>query len=296
MKGERLLDAIGKIDDSLVYSAVNDAPRKKKGGLFRWGAIAACFVVIVFAAAFILQNCLNQQGTASSNETDGVITDNSNDDTQPAESGIHISMEKIFFNEIGGLSDAARKWYDPELYDEIVWNKSDVIDYYGRDITPVYIPNGLAAAPGNGSAMVIAEKSGKLVLDTVWYGFYHDYYEDGSPKLTENVAAKKGFFITVSKIGLLNDCIYLLPENEVKTSDIEGITVIFGYRSMPYGPYDPETHESAGYYDMYTAEFMHNGTEYQIIAEQMEAKEVVKVVTSIITGTGEKDIGIDEGT
>ncbi|HIZ56168.1 MAG TPA: hypothetical protein H9671_08215, partial [Firmicutes bacterium] len=92
------------------------------------------------------------------------------------------------------------------------------------------------------------------------------------------------FSITVSKIGLLNDCLYILPENEVKTSDIGGTSVTFGYRSMPYGPYDPDTHEPSGYYDMYVAEFQHNGIEYQIVAEQMEAEEVVKVVSSIIYG------------
>ncbi len=95
-------------------------------------------------------------------------------------------------------------------------------------------------------------------------------------------AAVKGFSITASKIGLLSGCIYLLPENEVKTSDIDGTAVTFGYRSMPYGPYDPDTHEPSGYYDMYVAEFEYDGIEYQLVAEQMEAEEVVKVVSSII--------------
>ena len=36
--------------------------------------------------------------------------------------------------------------------------------------------------------------------------------------------------------------------------------------------------------DMYVAEFEYDGIEYQIVAEQMEAEEVVKVVSSIICG------------
>lgn len=148
----------------------------------------------------------------------------------------------------------------------------------------MYIPDGLVAASGNGTAKVILDKNGKVIYDTIWLDFYHDYYEDGSPKLTEDVAALKGFSITVSKIGLLNDCCYILPENEVKTSDIDGTVVTFGYRSMPYGPYNPDTHEPSGYYDMYVAEFEYDGIEYQIVAEQMEAEEVVKVVSSIIYG------------
>lgn len=98
------------------------------------------------------------------------------------------------------------------------------------------------------------------------------------------MTARKGFSITASKIGILSDCVYLLPENEVKTSDIDGTAVTFGYRSMPYGPYNPDTHEPSGYYDMYVAEFEYDGIEYQIVAEQMEAEEVIKVVSSIIYG------------
>ena len=38
------------------------------------------------------------------------------------------------------------------------------------------------------------------------------------------------------------------------------------------------------YYDMYVAEFEYDGIEYEIVAEQMEAEEIVKVVSSIIYG------------
>ena len=182
------------------------------------------------------------------------------------------------------MKDAARVWRNPELYDHIQWDKNAVIEYYGKDLSPAYIPDGLTAANGNGTARVIVDKSGNIVEDTVRLNFYHDYYEDGSPKLTEGVTARKGFSITASKIGILSDCIYLLPENEVKTSDIDGTAVTFGYRSMPRGPYNPDTHEPSGYYDMYVAEFEYDGIEYQIVAEQMEAEEVVKVVSSIIYG------------
>lgn len=123
-----------------------------------------------------------------------------------------------------------------------------------------------------------------ITEDTVQLRFYQ----------SEDVSVKHGFSITASKIGIAQTCIYLLPDSEIKTSDIEGTAVTFGYCSMPYGPYDSETHEPAGYYNMYTAEFKHNGIEYQIVAEQMEAEEFVKVVASIITG--QKDITIDEGS
>ena len=155
-----------------------------------------------------------------------------------------------------------------------------MIDYYGKDLTPAYVPDGLTAANGNGTCQVIADKSGNIVYDRVGFS-YHDY---GSPKLIDSVIGYKGFSMHVSKIGFMDDEVYILPENEVKTSDIGGTAVTFGYRSMPYGPSDPDTHEPSGYYDLYVAEFVLDGIKYGIVAERMEKEEVVKVVASIIYG------------
>ena len=287
MNAKLFSEAMSEVNDKYYEEAANY--HYKKHGWVKWSAMAACLTVVLFTALSVLPNYFRQQGTTPPDNPNGVIvdnpTDNTNDDTTPATSEFHISLSNLYFNEVEGISDAAPKWYDPELYDtDVVWDKDEVKNYYGNDLTPLYIPDGLVAASGNGTARVVLEKNGKVVKDTVALNFYHDYYEDGSPKLTEDVAAVKGFSITASKIGILSDCIYLLPENEVKTSDIDGTAVTFGYRSMPYGPYNPDTHEPSGYYDMYVAEFEYDGIEYQIVAEQMEAEEVVKVVSSIIGG------------
>lgn len=279
-------EAISEVGDKYYEEAANY--HCKKHGWIKRSAMAACFTVVLFTALSVLPNYFRQQGTTPPDNPNGVIVDNptnnSDDDTTPAKSEIHISMDNISFNEVEAFMDAAPLWRDPEVYDRIWWDRNAVIDYYGKDLTPVYVPDGLTAANGNGTARVVADKSGNIVEDTVWLGFYHDYNEDGNPKLTEGVTARKGFSITVSKIGLLHDCLYILPENEVKTSDIDGTAVTFGYRPMPYGPNDPDTHEPSGYYDIYVAEFEHDGIEYEIVAEQMEAEEVVKVVSSIICG------------
>ena len=47
MKSERLLNAIGKIDDDLIFDAVHDTKKKKKRGWLRWGAAAACLALAV---------------------------------------------------------------------------------------------------------------------------------------------------------------------------------------------------------------------------------------------------------
>lgn len=54
MKSEKLLDAIGKIDDNLIYNAVHDTQKKKKGSWFKWGAIAACLCLMIPLTAFAI--------------------------------------------------------------------------------------------------------------------------------------------------------------------------------------------------------------------------------------------------
>lgn len=290
MNAKKFSDAMSELDDKYIDEALNYKKKIKKSrkkmnkySWTKWGAIAACFAVVVVTAVSVLPNYLNQQGTTPPNNSNGVISDNSNDDTQPATTEIRISMSDIIMNQIDGFTSADYARYNPETDDEVVWNKEDIVAYYGSDLTPAYMPNGLVASEQNSNATVYIRQDGTVTEDTIQLGFYQ----------SEDMTVKQGFTITVSKIGIIQTCLYVLPEDEVKTSNIEGTEVTFGYRSMPYGPYNSETHEPAGYYDMYVAEFKHNGVDYQIVAKQMGIEEVVKVVASIITG--EKDIAVDEG-
>lgn len=205
---------------------------------------------------------------------------------------ICISMDEVRLNELGPSADAARLWRDPALYDEITWGPEEIRAYLGGNPAPPYVPEGLKAAPGNGTARVIAGKAdGKLVEDTVYLRYWHDYDEDGSPKLTGGVAARKGFSLTASRLGILNcGLLYIRPEDEQWASTINGVAVTFGSREMPYGPYDPETHEPGGYYQLYTAEFTLRGAEYQLVAEQMPLEEVVRVVASLLCGSAEVEV------
>lgn len=299
MTKKSISEGISNISSRYIEEAADYSVKKKsrKSVWIKLGTMAAC-VAIAIAAFSVLTNRLNKQSVIPSDAPNNYIADNSsditpsddpnggfvgnqNDHISPAAVEIHIDMDNIFFNDFSELLAAAPLWYDPDVYDHIVWNTAEISEYYGKDLTPVYIPVGLKSTYGTN---IISDKIGNIVLDTVWMGFYHDIDEFGSPILIEDIMAPKGFSVTVSKIGLLKDCIYILPENEVKASDIDGTSVTFGYRSMPYGPYDPDTHEPSGYYDMYVVQFNLNDVEYQIVAEQMAANEVVKVVSSIICG------------
>lgn len=288
MNAKLFSEAMSEVNDKYYEEAASY--RYKKHGWVKWSAMAACFTALLFTALSVLPDYFRPQSTTPPDDPNAVSVDDPIDttddgttpatvDTTPAAVEITISMDDIFFNEVEALTDAAL-WFPPELYDDIWWDRNDVIDYYGKDLTPAYVPDGLTAANGNGTGQVIADKSGNIVYYRVGFS-YHDY---GSPKLIDSVTGYKGFSMDVSKIGFMDDEVYILPENEVKTSDIGGTAVTFGYRSMPYGPSDPDTHEPSGYYDLYVAEFELDGIKYGIVAERMEKEEVVKVVASIIYG------------
>lgn len=305
MNSKLFLEAMNEVGDK-YYEEVSDYERtRKKLSIVKWGAVAACAAAIGFTAFSVLPGYLNRQditppdssgiNTADSFETaDDIPPDNSGisiadnfgtaDDNPPTTPELHISMEHIYLNEIKTITDTSRRWYDPDLYEYIVWNKETIISYYGKDLTPTYTA-GLTASPKNETATVIADKNGNIVNDDVWLSFYYEYNEDSSEKPTENNAVHKSFTIIVSRIGILNECYYIMPKNEVQYSDIEGTMVAFGHRSVPpYGSFDPKTLEPSDYYDMYVAEFEQEEIEYQIVARQMEIEEFVKVVSSIICG------------
>ena len=270
-------EALSEVNDKYYEEAANY--HCKKHGWVKWSAMAACLTVVLFTALSVLPNYFRQQGTTPPDNPNGVIvdnpTDNSDDDTTPTTSEIHISMSNIAMNQINDSFNTDYARYNPETDVEVVWNREDIIAYYGTDLVPAYIPDGFSASEDNNKAIAYIGQDGSVVEDTVYLDFYNG-------EAAQN-GIKQGFSITVSKIGIVQTC-FVLPEDELKTSDIGGTTVAFGHRSVPDGPYDPNTHEPSGYYDMYVAEFEHDGIEYEIVAEQMAAEEVVKVVSSIIYG------------
>lgn len=302
----KIANAIGLIDDDLIADAEEFKTSSQKPVYIRYAAAAAACLCVAGGAVVIagkrkapapaissgLTNTENH-GIQSSNtggipvtsyESHGIQSSNIGGDPVTSNMPI-VKMSGIYFNEttsseVGG----ARLYFSPDKYDEIACDKQAVLEYYGKELTPAYIPKGLIPQKGNGMATMFAEKGGKLVYDNVGISFYHDYYEDGSPKLTENVAANKGFSVVASKLGMPFDCGMFSAHEDMKATCIGETEVLFGYRSMPYGPYDPETHEPSGYYDVYVAEFTFDGISYRINTYQLAPEEIVKIVSSIICG------------
>lgn len=281
MKNENILDAIGMINEEAVRDA-KAYQRPKSRNWIKWGAMAACLCLVVVGAL------VGPTKTPSDNTPNSVISNANRDDetTNPPviidnPAAYQISLRNVNVNDFDSIMAAAPLYFDPNKYDEVIWSEDEIVDYYGKELTPAYIPEELSETI---SQRVIVSKTGEVCMDTVNFNFYHAYDEDGTPKYTEDVAAKHGFSLTVSKIGLLRDCLYILPDNEVKSSDIGGVAVTIGYRLMTTSD-NPEMA-----YDLYVAEFEIDDIKYQIVAEQMSLDEVVKVVASIVYGNSDIDI------
>ena len=279
-------NSINMIDDDLILEAdktVESKKAPKKPVYLKYAAAAAALVCVIGCATVIVktQGLQDLQGR-------GIVPPiiDSIPNSPLTETPV-IKMSEVYFYEDTSFGEdvaMARKYYDPELYDTVNWNKQDLTEYYGKELAPKYIPEGLSPSRGNDTATVIIGKDGTIALDEAWLSYYHDFYEDGSPKLTEDVAAVKGFTINASKLGMPFQCGILVMPGDMKATMIDGTEVFFGHRSMKYGPFDPETHEPSGYYDIYVAEFEFDGISCRVTTDQLEAEEIVKIVSSMICG------------
>jgi len=105
MKSERLLDALGKIDDELILEAApgKKLPRKKKRKTkwMKWGAMAACVVIVVgISIPFVFKGESFVSGEPEETETESfavseegqiesnMINDTTTDTSMKAEAGV----------------------------------------------------------------------------------------------------------------------------------------------------------------------------------------------------------------
>lgn len=283
-----LANAIGFIDDDLILES--EQPAERKSIHIKYAAAAAACLCVAGGAAVVVNN--RSVPEASGQVESPAVPISAVSPAQPAENStpeviaiIHAPLaDEIIINEVTEEVGGARLYFDSAIYDEIKLDKSDILEYFGRELTPAYIPEGLTPSAWNeqGTTVFVRKEDGQIAYDHVWFSFYHDYYEDGSPKLTEDIAATKGFSLSVSRLGYPFECGIFSNLDGKGTTDINGTPVAFSHRSAPYGPYNPETHKPSGYYDEYIAEFETDGVFFRIVTYQLPADEIIRIVASIL--------------
>ncbi|MCI9575858.1 MAG: hypothetical protein HFJ84_04125 [Clostridiales bacterium] len=266
MNGKDLLTGMGFVDEKFIQEAEVKQLKKARPFFFsKYVGIAACFMLLVGTVIGIAGSLRNTAPPVT--QPPGPI------EKVPEESdNFLLDMSSIHSNTISSIGEK-EVWYDTDEYDVCSWNVADISEYYGKELQPAYLPEGLIASRYNNSAEVIYTKDGTIVSDLVTLGFYTGYYEDGSPELFEETGYVKGISVQAGKVGELSSCVYVEPESERQTTDISGTNVTFGVQ--PASETSPE---------LYTAEFQLDGIRYKVVGWQIEQDEILKVVASIIRG------------
>ena len=266
MNGKDLMAGMSFVDEKFIQEAETKQIRKSKPFFFnKYISIAACFVILIGTAIGIASL---KKAVPPITQPPGpieMVPDDSDD--------FLLDMSLVHTNVVSRICEYDVR-YDPDVvYDVRRWNAADISEYYGKELQPAYLPEGLIASQYNTSTEAIYTKGGAIVSDLVTLGFYTGYYEDGSPELFEETGYVKGISIQAVKAGELAPCMYVEPETERQTTDISGTDVTLGIQ--------PASEDSP---ELYTAEFQSDGIRYKVVGWQLEQDEVLKVVASIIRG------------
>ncbi len=268
MNGKDLLMGLGHVDEAYIQAAEEKTLRKPFGTVLRrYGAMAACFAVLIVATTVFYTR--SPVGPTPPGPVVALP-----DISQPPEfvsEEVTVDMKQVYFNDaIGSQEDI---WYDPEVYTITSLTGQALTDYYQRDLTPLWLPDGLTPSKQNGRAEQVIAADGAIVSDMAVLDFYSGFQDDNLPELYEDTNAAKGLSLSVSRLG--RD--YVLPEQERQTTDIDGVAVTLGVSICPCEP--------AGTVEVINAEWESGGLHFQLTAQQIERTDVVKTIASIITGT-----------
>lgn len=293
MRKEEFFEILGELDENIIEEAYVPASciARRRGGSSGWlkrVSAAACLCLIFTAAALTLPYILKDDGS----KDDGSVV------LPLTSANIIINWDSVFINEAAGTSpDYSLICPDPSLYTEERWGEEEIIDYYGWDLTPDYIPEGLSDGGKTVSAGIVRWKAtGKIVQEQAGRSFWTDFGEDGSPRSDDDIVIPTGFSIAASKLNILHCA--LLPVDESKATDFGGVPVTISHCSLPYGPFDPTQkapnglyNMPAGYYDIYTASFSLAGVNYEIETKRLESEELIKIVASVISAINSQPEG-----
>lgn len=222
-------------------------------------------------------NKQNQGGETSTPANDdkqnqgGQISIPGNNDSQ----NVISTGKKLFaINEITATVSAARKYRDPTLHYNKIWDLATATTYLSVDIPKVVenFPDGDAEA-GFAQAFnfkyitvngfdVIYENNGTLVEDRMCYEF-----------TGENDAK---IVILASKLGMPYDCLYSSNTDEVTNIRIPETDEIIAVRVYAQGKTDTSD------YALYVGDFEYNGVFFRVHLENLTGKHLDVFIREIV--------------
>lgn len=241
MKGTRLLRSMGHVDEGFLADAMETpAPARRRKG--RMAIAAACLLLLAGAALWHSR--------------------------QP----YVIDLDRVAVNPLTAVYPAQSD-YDPAGLRQISWESREITEYYGRDLTPAYIPEDLEPLQSECTAQVLVDADGTVVRDMVEVVYTADHEAED----TQDGQNLRGFSMTVST----QDALvweYASPGDQRQTVDIDGVQVTLGEIAVT------DTRGEYESFAVYTASFTLEEVRYSLRFQQLDMKDVVKVVASIIRG------------
>ena len=183
------------------------------------------------------------------------------------------TLPGLQINELSGSVGADRLYFPPDVYDTATWSLEQFTEHWGKSILPSSLPKDLTEYQPGHAGEVMLTKEGELAYDVYHFTFAECFDESYDP-------LRRQVTLSVSTLGQAKDAIY--PLEHPVLSHLNGVDVMFGHCSMPYGPYDPDTHAPAGESDVYVAEFTCGGIEHQLITENLTLEEAQKILLSLL--------------
>ncbi|GEM_PF-1711847 len=254
MKSEKLLYAIGMIDESMIEEAIPKLAVKrlvkKVNRLKKLVTVAACAAISLFAV-FVLPQIIKTPFRNAPGGNNSILSGQQKDERNETD------QMNIVINE---LKDFPSMEMDIGLFwdDYIPLNIDELNEYYGIDIRPGYLPETLEKEPvvdvTYGNLGIFKRKDG-----TVYYDNNELKYQNKDKTQSVVISAAKGH---LPKYDVTN-----LYEGNLQTSDICGNTVSISHY---------ENEEGEHYY----AEFLYNGVGFNIWGSNIEKDDFIKMLAS----------------
>lgn len=308
MNGKDLWKALNDVEEKYLQEA-EDRPKRSFWARHWWQPVAACFAVVMIGAAIVVPNWLFSSSIGSDrligfsyfDSWTGIggdlytspwdwFTDHlfhGFEESDPStDLPISISLQDVPVNAISGAPQSDLSYVALLEEQRTTWTKEQVEDYYGLNFDTLAVPEGMKAETDLSQGMSVwVNDDGSMRFDGLRLNFVEDPPREEYPEGTE-----KSLTLSASKIGLLNlsDSLYLT--DTVKTWRFQGVEITIGRCRMDYGPYDETTHQPAGTYALYTAEFEFNGAQYRLVGQRMTRREMVTAVATLLSQGEEVEI------
>ena len=152
------------------------------------------------------------------------------------------------------------------------WDYETAVAHLGWDFRPRWMPPDLTPVSQPATFHVLLDGANEVVYNSfsLSYAVHGGQKED--PLLRQCT-------VEVGKGGLPERCEFYLT-HAIGPSNIGGHPAYVGHCTATYGPYDPDTHEAAGTFDRYVAEFELDGLGFVLVSDNLTQEEFIQILLS----------------